>query len=64
MASYEVTIEFEPMVVKMEVDDDGVFSIDKIKYAARDLDSNGHVYHDDWWVGYVEDENGDEVWSC
>ena len=64
MSSYEVTIEFEPMVVKVEVDDDGVFSIDKIKYAARDLDSNGHVYHDDWWVGYVEDVNGDEVWSC
>lgn len=62
MAMYEVTIEFEPMRVEIELD--GEFNIESIKQLAVQLDGDGQIYHDDWWVGYVEDENGDEVWSC
>lgn len=63
MTTYEVTIDFDPMVVQIEVDDDGVFSIEKIREEAEKLDANGHVYHENWYVGYVEDEDGEEVYA-
>ena len=63
MAMYEVTIDFEPMVVQIEVDDDGEFSIEKIAEAACKLDADGQVYHEQWWVGFVSDEHGEEVYA-
>jgi hypothetical protein len=62
MASYEVTIEFEPMVVQIELD--GEFDIESINQLAVQMDGDGQIYHDNWWVGYVEDEEGEQVWAC
>lgn len=62
MASYEVTIEFEPMVVQVELD--GKFDIESIKQIAVQMDSDGQIQAYDWWVGYVEDEEGEQAWAC
>ena len=62
MSSYEVTIEFEPMVVRIELDHE--FDIESIKQLAVQMDGDGQIYHEEWWVGYVEDDNGKELWSC
>jgi len=62
MATYEVTIEFEPMVVQIELD--GEFDIQSINQIAVQMDGDGQIYHDDWWVGYVEDEEGEQAWAC
>jgi len=62
MSTYEVTIEFEPMVVQIELD--GEFDIESINQIAVQMDGDGQIYHDNWWVGYVEDEKGEQAWAC
>lgn len=58
---YEVTIDFEPLVVEVEIDGD--FDIEKVIKEVQQLDEDGEIYHSDHWIGLVEDEHGNEVYA-
>ena len=61
MKKYYVTIDFEPMVI--EVDIDGKFDMVKIMNEVSKLDDNGEIGYSDKWIGYVEDTEGNEVYA-
>jgi hypothetical protein len=62
MTKYEVTIDFEPLVVQVEIDGD--FDIEKIIKEVVQLDEDGEIYHNGHWIGLVEDEKGNEVYAA
>jgi len=58
MKNYYVTIDFEPITLVVEADkwEDAL-----VKAHVEMTDEQ--YQPDDWWIGYAEDEKGDEVYS-
>lgn len=61
MAKYEVRVDFEPIYVQVEIE--GEFDMIKILNEVDKLDEDGHIYHNDRWVGLVQDEKGNKKYD-
>jgi len=58
MKDYMVTIDFEPLTICVEAKT----WEDALVAAHKEMEE--HKYQpDDWWVGYAEDEEGNEVYA-
>ena len=68
MRKYTVTIDFEP--VRFEIESDINYTKENIDslirlaaFKARQLHDEGWVCPDDHWIGLIENENDEELYS-
>jgi len=58
MKDYYVTIDFEPITLYVEAD-----KWEDALVKANEEMTDKQYQPEDWWIGYAEDEEGDEVYS-
>lgn len=58
MKDFYVTIDFEPLIISVEADT----WEDALVKAHEEMTEEKYL-PEDWWVGYAENEEGEEVYS-
>jgi len=68
MRKYTVTIEFEPMRFEIESDinytKENIDSLVRLAaFKAQQFDERGDLFIEDYWIGLIENENDEELYS-